>query len=98
MSTKFLKDLDLDETPLEGCITEVEESLHLENTDTCLTDDSLFSEFLRSPSPLCTSVGEFSGCSSDTAVDPVFDEALPTPQSASEAPVQDQNHSATERS
>jgi hypothetical protein len=74
-----VKDLDLDETLLDGCITEVEESHLLETTDTCSADDSLFSELLRSPSPSCMSVGEFSGRSSDTAVDPVFDEAVPTP-------------------
>ena len=74
-----LKDLELDETLLNGCITEVEESRLLETPDTCSTDDNLFSEFLRSPSPSCISVGEFSGHSSDTAVDPVFDEAVPTP-------------------
>jgi hypothetical protein len=72
-----LKELDLDGTSLDGCITETEES-HLENTDTCSTDDSFFSEFLRSRSPTCTPVGDFSGCSSDTAVDPDADEILPT--------------------
>jgi hypothetical protein len=58
--------LDLDETPLDGYITEIGESPHLKNTDTCSADNSLFCEFLRSPSPSCMSVGEFSGCSSDT--------------------------------
>lgn len=32
--------------------------------------ETLFSLYLRSPSPTRTSVGELSGCSSDTAVDP----------------------------
>lgn len=73
-----VKYLDLDETPLDGCITEIGESPRLKNTDTCSADNSLFSEFLRSPSPSCMSVGEFSGSSSDTAINPVIDEALPT--------------------
>jgi hypothetical protein len=42
-----LKDFELDETPLDECITEVEESIYLESTDMCSMDDSLFSEFLR---------------------------------------------------
>jgi hypothetical protein len=39
---------------------------------------NLFSEFLHSPSPTCTSVGDFSSCSSNTAVSPVPDETLLT--------------------
>jgi hypothetical protein len=74
-----LRDLDLHDTHLDGLVTETGESPHLKPTDTYSTDDNLFSEWLRSPSPACTFIGEFSGCSSDTAVKPVTDEALPTP-------------------
>ena len=74
-----MTDADSDENPLDGCTPEVAESPQLKIADTCLADDSLFSEFLRSPSPSCITVGEFSGCSSDTAVDPLSDEALSTP-------------------
>ena len=80
-----VKDLNLDETFLDECITEVEESHLLETTDMYSADDSLFSELFRSPSPSCMSVGEFSGHSSDTAVNPVFDEAVPTPMPPSDA-------------
>jgi hypothetical protein len=86
----YIKDLDLDETLLNGYITEVEESHLLETIDTCSADDSLFSELLRSPYPSCMSVGEFSGHSSDTAVDPVFDEAVLTP--AAKPPSNTLNH------
>ena len=41
--------------------------------------DSLFSELLCSLSPLCMSVGKFSGHSSNTMIDPIFNEAVPTP-------------------
>jgi hypothetical protein len=77
--TEHLTDLHSDENPLDEYITEVGESAQLTPTGTCSVDDSFFSEFLRSPSPIYISMGEFSGCSSDTAVDPVTDEALPTP-------------------
>jgi hypothetical protein len=46
--------------------------------DGCMTEAG-GSEVLRSPSPSCMSIGEFSGHSSDTAVDPVSDEAIPAP-------------------
>lgn len=50
-----------------------------ETTDPDPDSETLFSLYLRSPSPTCTSVGEFSDCSSGTAVDPVSDEPLLTP-------------------
>jgi hypothetical protein len=50
-----------------------------ETTDPDPDSETLFSFSLRSPFPTRTSVGEFSGCSSDTAVDPVPDEPLLTP-------------------
>jgi hypothetical protein len=64
---------------LDGCVTEVVGSPQLNTTDTSSADDSLFSEFLRFPSPSYISIGEFSDDSSDTAVDPVPDEAIPAP-------------------
>ena len=70
--------LDLCET-LDGRITEDVVSVDLNTTDMCSTDDNIFSEFLRSPSPTGMSIGEFSGCSSDTAVDVVTDAELLTP-------------------
>ena len=69
-------DADSDKSPLDGSTPEVAESPQLKIADTCLADDSLFSEFLRSLSPSCITVGEFSGCSSDTAVNPLINEAL----------------------
>ena len=77
--TAFLRDLDLHNTPLNGCTPKVAEFPQLKSTDTYSADDSLFSEFLRSRSPSCTSVGEFSGCSSDTAVVRRSDQALSPP-------------------
>ena len=50
-----------------------------ETTDPDPDSETLFSLYLRSPSPTCTSVSEPSGCSSDTAVDPAPDESLLTP-------------------
>src|SRR3954451_20188922 len=51
----------------------------LKTTDTYSADDSLLSpEFIRSSSPLYMSIGEFSGSSSDTTVDPGTDGAIPT--------------------
>lgn len=77
--TEYLADPDSDETPLDECITEVAESPQLETTDTYSADDSLFSEFLRSPSLSYMSVGKFSSCSSDTAINSVTDEAFAMP-------------------
>ena len=75
--TEYLRSPESDETLFDRYMTGPPASPQLNTTDTCSADDGLFSEFLRSPSP--SSIGEFSGHSSDTAVDPVIDEAIPTP-------------------
>jgi hypothetical protein len=77
--TECLISPESNETLLDGCVTGAVGSPQLNTTDTSPADDSLFSEFLRSPSPLYMSIAEFSGDSSDTAVDPVSDEAILTP-------------------
>lgn len=77
--TECLTDLGPDETSLDGCIADFVKSAHLEITDTCSAGDNFISQFLRPRSPSCTSSGEFSGGSSDTAVDPITNENLPTP-------------------
>jgi hypothetical protein len=81
--TEYLANSEFDETPLDGCMTGTVGSLQLNATDICPADDSLFSKFLRSRSPSCASVIEFSGHGSDTAVDSVTDEASPTPTAKS---------------
>jgi hypothetical protein len=77
--TECLISPESNETLLDGCVTGAVGSPQLNTTDTSSADDSLFSEFLRSPSPSYMSIAEFSGDSSDTAVDPVSDEAIPAP-------------------
>ena len=77
--TECLTNTDSDETPLNECMTGVVDFAQLKTTNTCSTDDNLLSpEFLRSSSPSHMSTGEFSGSSSDTAVDPGTDGALST--------------------
>jgi len=77
--TECLTSPESNETLLDGCVTGAVGSPQLNTTDTSSADDSLFSEFLRSPSPSYMSIAEFSGDSSDTAFDPVSDEAIPAP-------------------
>jgi hypothetical protein len=77
--TEYLTNTDSDETPLNGCMTGVVDFPQLKTTDTCSADDNLLSPgFLQSPSPSHMSIGEFSGSSSDTAVDSGTDGAIPT--------------------
>jgi hypothetical protein len=94
--TECLTYPDSDDTPLDECITEVAESPQLKTTDTCSADDSLFSEFLRSPSRSYISVGKFSGCSSDTAINSVTDEALATPSAEALSGALDRNRGRVE--
>jgi len=95
--TQCLANSEFNETPLDGCMTGALGSPQLNATDTCPADDSFFSKFLRSRSPSCVSVGEFSGHSSDTAVDPVADEASPTPTAKSPSSALDHDVVRAER-
>jgi hypothetical protein len=77
--TECLTNTDPDDTPLNRCTTGVVDVPQLKTTDTSSADGSLLSpEFLRSPSPSQMSTGEFSGSSSNTAVDPGPDAAVLT--------------------
>jgi len=66
--TECLTNTESDETPLNGCMTGIIDVPQLKTTDTCSADDSLLSP----------EIGEFSGSSSDTAVDPGTDGSIPT--------------------
>jgi hypothetical protein len=76
--TERLTNTDSDKATLNECMTGAVDFPQLKTTGTCSTDNSLLSpEFLRSPSPSHMSTGEFSGSSSDTAVD-LGSGAIPT--------------------
>ena len=71
--------MDLDKISLNIYVPKVIESPYIESpyiesTDTWLIDELLFSDFLRSPSPLYISSSKFSSSSNDTAVNIVFNE------------------------
>lgn len=74
-----LTDLDSSETPLDGRDTGGVKSPQLKVTDTGSAEDNLFFKFVCVPSPSCLSIGEVSGCSSDTAIDPIINKAVLTP-------------------
>ena len=73
----YIKDLDLDKILLDRYITKIKKSYLLKTTNIYLINNSLFLELFCSSSFLYISIGEFSNHSSNIAVNPIFDKAIP---------------------